>query len=243
MSTTDPEAGLFHKGEKERCFAYSQHVVCDGNNLVIAVDTQPGNLHDSVTFFSAFKQIPAEIMKQCHGMALDAGYKTPAVSKYLFDHQIVPFLPYKRPLTKDGYFKKYEYAYDENRDEYICPNGNRLKYTTTNRKGYKEYKSSPAECAACPLREQCTQSKNKTKVYSAHVWEENLQLSEMMRLSLDFKTYYPKRKETIERVFAENKEHHNLRYTRLRGLEKNREQAKLIFACHNLKKLALWSWK
>ena len=31
-----------------------------------------------------------------------------------------------------------------------------------------------------------------------------------------------------------------LRYTRVRGLEKNRCNASMIFACHNLKKMAIW---
>ncbi len=30
-------------------------------------------------------------------------------------------LPYKRPMTKEGFFKKYEYVYDEYYDCYICP--------------------------------------------------------------------------------------------------------------------------
>ena len=45
---------------------------------------------------------------------------------------------------------------------------------------------------------------------------------------------------TIERVFADAKEKHGMRYTRLRGLKKAKMQVTLIFACMNLKKLATW---
>ena len=41
-------------------------------------------------------------------------------------------------------------------------------------------------------------------------------------------------------MFADAKEHHGLRYTMLRGLEKVKMQATLTFACMNLKKLAIW---
>ena len=58
-----------------------------------------------------------------------------------------------------------------------------------------------------------------------------------------FKTEYPKRKQTVEKIFGDCKEHHGLRYTRVRGLEKNSNQALLIFACHNLKKMSLWRYK
>ena len=64
-----------------------------------------------------------------------------------------------------------------------------------------------------------------------------------IRHTLEWKEIYPKRKESIERVFGDCKEHHNLRYTRLRGLQKNQHQALMIFACHNLKRMARWRWK
>lgn len=48
------------------------------------------------------------------------------------------------------------------------------------------------------------------------------------------------KKETIERVFADAKEKHGMRYTQLRGLERVKMQVTLTFACMNLKKLATW---
>lgn len=65
-------------------------------------------------------------------------------------------MPYKRPMTKKGFFKKYEYFYDEYNDCYICPNNKILKYSTTNKDGYKEFKSNPKECALYQLKDKCT---------------------------------------------------------------------------------------
>ena len=47
----------------------------------------------------------------------------------------------------------------------------------------------------------------------------------------------------IERTFGDCKEQHGLRFTRVRGLLKNEQKATMIFACHNLKKMANWRWK
>ena len=47
----------------------------------------------------------------------------------------------------------------------------------------------------------------------------------------------------VERVFADMKEKHGMRWTTLRGLEKVTMQAMLTFAAMNLKKLATWLWK
>ena len=151
-------------------------------------------------------------------------------------------MPYKAPMTKKGYFKKYEYVYDELYDFYICPNGETLSYTTTKRDGYREYKSDPEKCKECPLREQCTKSKNHTKVINRHLWEGYREAVDEMRYTDKWKEIYPMRKETIERVFADWKEKFGMRFTRLRGLKKNQHQALISFACHNLKRMAIWSW-
>lgn len=55
-----------------------------------------------------------------------------------------------------------------------------------------------------------------------------------------YRDIYKLRSQTIERVFADAKEKHAMRYTQLRGLQKVKMQVTLTFACMNLKKLATW---
>jgi len=64
-----------------------------------------------------------------------------------------------------------------------------------------------------------------------------------LRHRFDVKQIYAKRKETIERVFADAKEKHGMRWTTLRGLKKMSMQAMLTFAAMNLKKIANWTWQ
>ena len=52
-----------------------------------------------------------------------------------------------------------------------------------------------------------------------------------------FKDLYAKRRETIERVFADAKEKHGVRYTLYRGLAQVSKWVRLKFAAMNLKKL------
>ena len=56
-------------------------------------------------------------------------------------------------------------------------------------------------------------------------------------------TRYAQRKETIERVFADAKEKHAMRYTHHRGLAAVTRWVRLKYAAMNLKKLAKWSWE
>ena len=97
-------------------------------------------------------------------MCLDAGYVNPAICREIILNGHTPLMPYKSPMTSKEFFKKYEYAYDEYYDCYICPNNEVLSYSTTDKNGYKQYKSNPDKCANCPLKDQCTKSKNHQKI-------------------------------------------------------------------------------
>ena len=242
VSTTDPESGLFHKGEHQKCFAYEAQTACDKNNFVLDVTVVPGNVHDSVSFDGLYDKV-TERFPEIKVVTADAGYKTPWICKKIIDDGRIPSMPYKRPQTKEGFFKKYEYVYDEYYDCYLCPNDKVLKYTTTNREGYREYKSNPKDCAKCEKIKQCTESKIKQKVVTRHIWENYIEMAEDIRHSPLGKETYSKRSQTIERVFADAKEKHAMRYTPYRGLNQVSNWVRLKFAAMNLKKMAMWKFK
>ena len=234
-STTDPESGWFRKGEHKHVFAYGVETACDKNGWILGYTVNPGNEHDSRTFKGLYEKIQDIGITT---LVADAGYKTPAIAKILLDDGINPLLPYKRPMTKDGYFKKYEYVYDEYNDCYICPNNQTLTYSTTNRDGYREYKSCGTFCAECPYLNECTQSKNHVKMITRHIWEGYMETCEDIRFTEGMKELYSHRKETIERIFGTAKENHGFRYTQMYGKARMEMKTALTFACMNLKKLA-----
>lgn len=234
-SITDPDSGWFHKGEHKQVFAYGVQTACDCNGWVLGYTVHPGNYHDSRTFIEIYQKIQ-KYHPQMLGM--DSGYKTPAIAHRVIEDGIKPLFPYKRPQTKKGFFKKNDFVYDEYYDCYICPENKLLLYSTTNRNGYKEYKSNCMECVSCPSRNQCTKSKDYTKVVIRHVWEEYLELSEDIRHTRGNKEIYDLRKETIERIFGTIKEYHGFRYTQYIGKARMQMKAGITFACTNLKKLA-----
>ncbi len=234
-STSDPDSGWFHKGEHKQVFAYGVETACDKHGWILGYSVHPGNQHDSVTFpvlYNKIRDIGVETM------IVDAGYKTPAIAKLLIDDSIRPLFPYKRPMTKEGYFKKYEYAYDEYYDCYVCPNGKTLEYRTTNRDGYREYKSCGAVCEHCPYLTQCTASRDHVKVIQRHIWEPYMEMAEDIRYTRGMRELYQQRKQTIERLFGTAKENHGFRYTQQYGKARMEMKVGLTYACMNLKKLA-----
>lgn len=241
-STTDPDSGVFHKGEHKKCFAYCAQTICDSHNFVLGVTVNPGNMHDSVAFDAVYDKV-TERFAQIQVVTADAAYKTPWICKKIFDDERIASLPYKRPMTKKGFFKKYEYVYDEYYDCVICPENQILTYSTTTREGYREYKSDPIICRGCPPRERCTASKNCQKVVTLHIWNDYIERAEDIRHSPTGKQAYEKRGETIERIFADAKEKYSMRYTPYRGLVQVSNWVKLKYAAMNLKKLAMWRWR
>lgn len=234
-STTDPESGWFRKGEHKHVFAYGIETACDKNGWILGFTVNPGNEHDSRTFKGLYDKLKTTEMKYC---VVDAGYKTPAIAKLLLDDGVKPVFPYKRPMTKDGFFPKYEYVYDEYNDCYICPNNQVLNYRTTNREGYREYKSCGHTCENCVYLSQCTHSKDHVKVVTRHVWEDYMEACEDIRQTIGMKELYSHRKETIERIFGTAKENHGFRYTQMYGKARMTMKVALTYACMNLKKLA-----
>ena len=206
---------------------------------MLGVELAAGNVHDSVMFDEVYRNVLAKF-PEIEMVAIDSGYKTPWIMKQVFDSGRLPTTPYKRPMTKKGFFKKYEYVYDEYYNCIICPENQILKYYTTNKEGYQQFKSNPKICVDCPSRAQCTESKIHQKVVERHVWSDYMELAEDVRHSPEGKEIYTLRAQTIERVFADAKELHGMRYTKLRGMAKVKTEVMLTFACMNLKKLATW---
>jgi hypothetical protein len=104
-STTDPESGYYVKDERTKQFAYSFHTASDRKGFVLSAIVTPGNTHDSLMFEPLVDKVTEKVGKP-KAAGADAAYKTPAIKKYLIENEITPVLPYTRPRTKEGFFKK-----------------------------------------------------------------------------------------------------------------------------------------
>lgn len=239
VSRTDPDSGYMVRDGKPTGFFYLDHRTVDGaHSLITDIHVTPANLHDSVPYLGRLDRMRERFGFEVGAVGLDAGYFTPAICKGLVERDIYGVIGYRRPNHRDGHFYKREYAYDPVRDGYVCPAGEFLPYRTTNRLGYREYASSSSQCAQCPMRGQCTQSAAGVKVITRHVWEDFKEVVAAHRLTDEGKALYKRRKETVERSFADAKELHGHRYARFRGLAKVRAQCLLAGACQNMKKIA-----
>ena len=239
VSRTDPDSGYMVREGKPTGFFYLDHRTVDGAHAIIT-DTfvTPANVHDSQPYLARLDRMRQRFDFDATVAGLDAGYFTPAICKGLVEREIFGVIGYRRPTHREGYFYKREYVYDRERDGYVCPNGQFLPYRTTNRGGYREYVSDARQCASCPMKGRCTQSANTVKVVTRHVWERFKDQIGHNRLTDKGKKLYARRKETVERSFADAKELHGHRYARFRGRDRVMAQCLLAAACQNMKKIA-----
>lgn len=240
VSTTDPDCGMFVKGEHERQFAYKAHTVCERHGFVLDVEITAGNVNDSVAWDRIYDRVTDRY--DVEFVTMDAGYKTPWIVKKTLEDGKVPILPYTRYKGSKEHYKPWDYVYDPKEDTYTCPHGGVLRHTTTDKEGKRTYRTSPKQCRACPFKCRCGANEKGQKALTRHIWQEHLDLAEELRKTQRGKEIYAQRKETIERVFADAKEKHAMRYTHHRGLAAVTRWVKLKYAAMNLKKLANWSW-
>ena len=242
ISKTDPECGMFHKGEKEQQLAYSTQVACDENGWVTNAMVFPGNMNDNNSGTEFIEEIAKD--KEVKNTVMDAGYTSPVLLNEVIEAGLTPVVPYTRPKgsktkkDKDDEqpFYSTQYLFDKEHNCYICPLGIILSYRGINSQGNMSYKSKTKDCKNCPLKHRCTNQ--NFKEIQRNVLEHASDYAREIRLSELGKDLYPKRKTTIERCFAITKFNNNLGFTFLRGRKKNQDRVLIIFACHNLIKLA-----
>ena len=83
-SITDPDSGLFVKGDHKRQFAYEAHTACDSHGFVLETVVTAGNVHDSVAFDEVYDKV-TEAFPEVETIVADSAYKTPHICKKVFD--------------------------------------------------------------------------------------------------------------------------------------------------------------
>src|SRR5690606_17279591 len=97
----------------------------------------------------------------------------------------------------------------------------------------------PAICRECPLLASCTTARKPQRDITRHVWHDARDRVDALRLTPQGKAIYKRRKETVERSFADAKQLHGHRYARFRGRARAAYQCLLAATAQNMKKIAL----
>ena len=240
VSRTDPDAGYMVREGKPKGFFYLDHRTVDARHAIITDSfATPANVHDGIVYLGRLDRQIERFDFDVAAVGLDAGYASAPIAQGLEERQILGVTGYRNPTPpKPGMMRKSKFAYEAEADIYRCPEGQPLAYRTTDRNGYRHYVSDPKICRSCPLLASCTSNAKAERLITRHVWQDARERCDAHRLTAWGKTIYKRRKETVERSFADAKQLFGHRYARFRTLTRVRCQCLLAAAAQNIKKIA-----
>ena len=148
--------------------------------------------------------------------------------------------------SKSKKFTFADFHYDDDKDEYICPNGKRLKPLVKDGrhkgKRLKRYISNQADCRRCDLRAKCLRYKDakcRHLSYYADACGQNISQAMVEKIETPKgRKIYPQRIAIVEPVFANIRVHKRMDKFSLRGKIKVNIQWLLYCMVHNIEKIA-----
>jgi hypothetical protein len=143
----------------------------------------------------------------------------------------LPDFAHRRP-----FYGRDKFVYDEERDEYRCPEGQSLpRYRAKHTEEVVVYRADAATCNACSFKAACTNGAHGRTIQRS-VYATYLEKVRGYHATEAYKRAMRKRKVWVEPLFAEAKAWHGLRRLRWRGLDNANIHGLLIAAGLNLKR-------
>ena len=237
ISLTDPDARSMATSGRGSCVV--------GYNVQVAVDTEHHLIvaHDVINIGNDRGQLArmSEAAKEAlHTETLevvaDRGYFDSNEILACTEAKITVTLP--KPMTSgakaDGRFGKQDFAYLPDQDAYRCPSGAILTYRFSNVENgmrLRRYWSSAA-CAACPIKRQCTPSKERRITR----WEHEHLLEEVQRRLDANPDAMRTRRETVEHPFGTIKARMGATHFLMRRLPNVAAEMALHVLAYNLRR-------
>ena len=189
----------------------------------------------------------------------DSNYHDPTNLKKCDEEKLDAYIPDKRFRKRDPRFQGErrqrgrrkdrftlaDFKYNEENDEYVCPNGKalRLQVKKTEADGvfYRRYVAEAHECRGCELKARCIRGRNgKRRILCISVGRGPGNLTETMVVKIDSEMghkIYSQRIAIVEPVFANIRTHKGMDRFTLRGKVKVNIQWLLYCMIHNIGKI------
>ena len=237
--SSDPDARLGRFPRQKFEPGYKQHTVADGKaRVILGVSVTPANRHDHDEAVPIVDEALKLLKGPPEAVCADKAYASGKNAQAMESRGIRLISPPSKPKTYTGdeFFTIEDFEYDEENDQFTCPAGRQVTYTTTEKKrGRRTYRARRSDCCDCRLKPQCTYSERRhLKVTGHHASLVRLRADSKTE---DFKKLYATRAPVIEGVFAEAKQWHGLGRAWRRGLSKMLVQSLLVSAIINFKRI------
>ena len=238
VSTTDPDAAYFTKGDRAARLGYLDNYLIDNHSCVVLdVQATAASLsRESIAARAMLARSAARRGACPQSIAADAGYGTGEFLEWLEEKGITPFIPIRKPPTSAAtHYGTEKFTYEQNTNTYVCPEGKELKYIGVKEANHSHvYRATIKKCRDCPQKASCTGGRYRQIV--VHIHEAARQRARERAVLPSFAAAQRQRRK-IEALFGELKNQIGLRKLRLRGMKHVQEQFLLAATAQNLKRL------
>jgi len=242
VSPSDPAARWTGAHGGQAFFAYSINYLVDTANAII-LDVEATTAIRQAEVLAAKRMLErAKDRFDLHPSRLigDSAYGSAEMLGWLVEQQrIEPHVTvFDKSARTDGTFSREEFAYDAERNIYICPGGKLLSTTGTlvNDGATILYRASKHDCQACALKNRCCPSTPARKVPRS-IYEGARDRARQIATSWQGHVSRRLRKK-VEMLFAHLKRILKLDRLRLRGPNGARDEFILAATAQNLRKMA-----
>ena len=251
ISLTDPSARYTAAPGGPAFFAYSTNYLIDLHaGIIVDVEATPAyrtqEVESTKTMVNRVEKRFALKPKRLVG---DTAYGTGAMLGWMVkEKDIEPHVPvWERWARNDGTLPNSEFEWDEQANEYRCPQGQALR---SDRRQFKDprshitkantiiYRSSQPDCAQCPMKQQCCPNTPMRKI-ARSVHEESRDVARSIGDTPAYRRSRRQRKK-VEMLFAHLKRILKLDRLRLRGLSGAHDEFLLAATAQNLRRMAKW---
>jgi len=245
ISPVDPCSAWTAKANKRVQFGYGLNYLIDIKYAVIVdVEATPARTYDEVAATKTMiKRTEERLGLKPERLAADTAYGTGKFLDWVIGTGITPHIPvWDMSKREEGILSRADFAFDRQRDVYICPQGKFLRTTGTVLDGRTIlYRASTRDCGPCPLKPKCTPNMTFRKI-PRDVHEDARDATRALMGTPEFAKSRNERKK-VEMRFAHLKTHHGFERMRLRGLSGARDEFHLAAIVQNLKTLANHIWR
>ncbi len=243
LSPTDPAAAWTTRGRNKVMFGYSLNYLIDTKEAVVVdVEATPTRISKEVDAVETMVERSHERLDlKPKRIAGDVAYGTGKMLGWLVERQIDPHIPvWDKGQRDDGTLSRDDFAFDHERDIYLCPEGHQLRTTGRVHEGKTLlYRASKRDCERCPLKPRCCPNTPSRKIPR----DVNEQARDYVRSLMGTEAYRQsgRQRKKIETLFGEVKRNLGLARLRLRGLTGASDEFLLLATVQNLKRLARYA--
>ncbi|MDP2732543.1 MAG: IS1182 family transposase [Hoeflea sp.] len=249
VAKSDPAAQWTRAEESRPYFAYATNYLIDTESSVI-MDVEATRAIRQAEVGASQTMLDRTERRfgiKPHWIAADTAYGSSENLGWLVKQRgIIPFIPViDKAERTDGTWSRSDFKWDEENDQYVCPEGHSLRrfrrnYSDPNRVkktgGTYKYRALKADCQACPSKQRCCPNMD----FRAVTREPHEDARDFARSSRKTKAYTISRdkRKKVEMLFAHLKRILNLTRLRLRGPNGAKDEFLLAAIAQNLRKLA-----